>query len=337
MKRELDSAMEKCEQLGELIRIIRDGGESTPHLLYDLAAEKCNEISLLLTNRPVECFRSTPETAGEAPSSPDEAKPATTKDEETENMSASDTGYRHETETLPERPEESDAPVSRESDNAVNCTDTDNNYTDTDNDNGTDTFTGAEIVSAPDSCPCSFEEEVAADGHNDGGERLLGNDTRESTMEELTHETGYNQIPDNAIKYDTQECCCEADFNNTDIPASDSVTCECPGEPAVAEVKETVEEPHRDLEPDEGRCRGNNKLKRIRELLSINDLYLFKRELFNNDTKVMNSLFEKLEMAGSLDECERILNDFVCFTPEDGSPAADFFERLKNRFQQKHS
>lgn len=286
MKNELDSAMEKCEQLGELLRIIKEGGGNTPRLLYDLAAEKCNEISQLLMKRPAEdCC------TGSMPGVPD---PATEESEQDSQAAGCNTPCHADTAAIPETEEvcpasEEAAPIPvREKEEA-------------------------EEGISPDTV-ASLKDETPDSGENgDGICRPEPESDADMTGALFTGECG--QDSENArVTADDDKT--GKDTEGTGLPPETGFADVCIHTSAASE---TV-------------CTSNSKHGSIKSLLSINDLYLFKRELFNDDSREMNSLFDKLEKADTLDECRRVLGGFIDFEPEDGSTAADFFERLKNRF-----
>ena len=306
MKKGIDSAMDKCEQLAELIRIIKDGGENAPRLLYDLAAEKCNEISQLLTGRNTGYFDEKGNDAGQVE--------VNTDDNGAEAHTAGETTAADTVCKIP--------PPAAE---------------------GTDDSESAETTETTPDNP-DFCEENSIIGYADAADEVKTNDLEakdttdeekngeqdngvSGTLEEVEVPTGEEESTE-----DEEE---KSDFSdsgrNNDAESSDSDR--NTGTESDNEEEETLSPNVEASTPSHGisferRC----KIKGIREVLSINDLYLFKRELFNNDVKEMNSLFDKLEKADTLDECESILNGYINFEPGDESPAAEFFERLKNRF-----
>lgn len=320
MKKGIDSAMDKCEQLAELIRIIKDGGENAPRLLYDLAAEKCNEISQLLTGRNTGYFDEKGNDAGQVEVNTDgnDAKADTPGEmtaagtvieittpaaEETDDSVSAET-----TETTP------DIPDFCEENSIIGYADAADEVKEE----------GSEVKVTADEVKTNDLEAKDTTDDEKNGEQDNG---VSGTLEEVEVPTGEEESTE-----DEEE---KSDFSdsgrNNDAESSDSDR--NTGTESDNEEEETLSPNVEASTPSHGisferRC----KIKGIREVLSINDLYLFKRELFNNDVKEMNSLFDKLEKADTLDECESILNGYINFEPGEESPAAEFFERLKNRF-----
>ena len=320
MKKGIDSAMDKCEQLAELIRIIKDGGENAPRLLYDLAAEKCNEISQLLTGRNTGYFGEKGNDAGQVEvntddneaeaDTPGEMTAAGTVIEITTPAAegTDDSVSAETTETTPDNPD------FCEENSIIGYADA----VDEVKEEGSEVKVTADEVKTND-----LEAKDTTDDEKNGEQ----DNGVSGTLEEVEVPTGEEESTE-----DEEE---KSDFSdsgrNNDAESSDSDR--NTGTESDNEEEETLSPNVEASTPSHGisferRC----KIKGIREVLSINDLYLFKRELFNNDVKEMNSLFDKLEKADTLDECESILNGYINFEPGEESPAAEFFERLKNRF-----
>lgn len=316
MKKEIDSAMDKCEQLAELIRIIKEGGENSPRLLYDLAAEKCNEISLLLTGRNTRYFDKNGDETGQ-----DEVN-AADKYTETDTLlytAVAETEIEIASLATEETKESASTETSEASPCNADCREGNSNTGDIDAadieaEDTTDEvkLNGSEAEDTTDEVKEYGEHENGVSGSPEGSE--VPNKAEADTTED---EDEISDAPDSESKNDTKAA--GSEINAGTEPENESKETPVPNTEAAT--------------PSHGICFERRcKIKGIREVLSINDLYLFKRELFNNDLKEMNSLFDKLEKAVTLDECEKILNDYINFEPDDESPAAEFFERLKNRF-----
>lgn len=352
MRNDIDSALDKCAQLAELVRIIRDGGENTPHLLYELAVEKCNEISLLISNRcPELCNGNTSSGGAEGERVSDSScNPSTAPDSSGEKGIAAEGPFSIRFSDLPE-PE----PLNEILDAcAISSGDTDAEKTDNSvgqnpdveelkiveievEDNGSELYPDDVNADNPTVTDLnSLSGNIATGEEYDGITEGCCDDTVLTESNLNISDNGLNEVPLNTNGNGNIDGSpsdlhvdCEEVNDAVTVNADKKVNCEhevntaSPDDTGLPTSATAITEIHF------GR---HNRVKSIREVLSINDLYLFKRELFNNDVKEMNSLFDRLEKTSSLDECERVLNSYVSFVPEDDSPAAEFFERLKNRF-----
>lgn len=74
------------------------------------------------------------------------------------------------------------------------------------------------------------------------------------------------------------------------------------------------------------------ELKDIRKLMSLNDKFRFKRELFVNSDEVMNSTLEALNEISSFEESVAFLQDQFGWDIENNETAAEFFNILEKRF-----
>lgn len=73
-------------------------------------------------------------------------------------------------------------------------------------------------------------------------------------------------------------------------------------------------------------------LKDVRKLMSLNDKFRFKRELFVNSDEVMNNTLEALNEISSFEESVAFLQDQFGWDIENNEPAAEFFEVVEKRF-----
>lgn len=235
MQNSFGSVIEKSGQLSELLKLINEGGENAPHLLYDLAAEKCAEIAEFINEKRPE-KESAYYTAGdnEEPnelSDQTENKDITLEDKPSEEIKI--------TVTVEEQPEAEDEIIETE-----------------------------DTVKQP-------EEEVT--------ECIQNNDTEVYQETTVVNETSGNvSITFESFKFSTK-----------------------------SEIK----------------------LKKIREVICINDMFLFKRELFGNDERLMNSIFSEIDRTSSFEEAENMLAERFGWDTEEDSFAADFMQKIANRFK----
>lgn len=74
------------------------------------------------------------------------------------------------------------------------------------------------------------------------------------------------------------------------------------------------------------------ELKDIRKLMSLNDKFRFKRELFVNSDEVMNNTLEALNEILSFEESVAFLQDQFGWDIETNEPAAEFLNVIEKRF-----
>ena len=74
------------------------------------------------------------------------------------------------------------------------------------------------------------------------------------------------------------------------------------------------------------------ELKDIRKLMSLNDKFRFRRELFVNSDEVMNNTLEALNEISSFEESVAFLQDQFGWDIENNEPAVEFFNILEKRF-----
>ncbi|MEG1643654.1 MAG: hypothetical protein RR293_05865 [Bacteroidales bacterium] len=215
MKENFSSAIEKSGQLHELLKLIDEGGENAPHLLYDLAIEKCEEIATLLNTIHLE--KNYPE------------------------QSINTNNY----DQLSVQPENND-----------------------------------EVVNTPSATENEFKTEIKQEDKN---------------------------IPDNHNEFSASHCITQKN-EETDVKANNTFQ--------AITISTKPEMRH----------------KKIREVICINDIFLFKRELFNNDEKLMNTTFAAIDETQSFEEAEKKLSELFNWDTEEDSFAADFMQKVENRF-----
>ena len=74
------------------------------------------------------------------------------------------------------------------------------------------------------------------------------------------------------------------------------------------------------------------ELKDIPKLMSLNDKFRFRRELFVNSDEVMNNTLEALNEISSFEESVAFLQDQFGWDIENNEPAVEFFNILEKRF-----
>ena len=83
---------------------------------------------------------------------------------------------------------------------------------------------------------------------------------------------------------------------------------------------------------DPGAVEKEKEWKDIRKLMSLNDKFRFKRELFVNSDEVMNNTFDALNEIFSFEESVAFLQDQFGWDIETNEPAAEFYNILEKRF-----
>ncbi len=73
--------------------------------------------------------------------------------------------------------------------------------------------------------------------------------------------------------------------------------------------------------------------KKIRSVLSINDIFLYKRELFGNSDVDMTDMFDGIDEAESLENAMEIINEYFGSDVDSEEMVIEFIERVKQCFE----
>ena len=73
--------------------------------------------------------------------------------------------------------------------------------------------------------------------------------------------------------------------------------------------------------------------KKIRSVLSINDIFLYKRELFGNSDVDMTDMFDGIDEAESLEDAMELINEYFGSDVESEEMVIEFVERVKQCFE----
>lgn len=73
--------------------------------------------------------------------------------------------------------------------------------------------------------------------------------------------------------------------------------------------------------------------KKIRSVLSINDIFLYKRELFGNSNVDMTDMFDGIDEAESLEDAMELINEYFGSDVESEEMVIEFIERVKQCFE----
>ena len=91
-----------------------------------------------------------------------------------------------------------------------------------------------------------------------------------------------------------------------------------------------------DVEVDLFSPKENNKKcnhKKIRSVLSINDIFLYKRELFGNSDVDMTDIFDGIDEAESLEDAMELISEYFGSDVESEEMVIEFVERVKQCFE----
>ncbi|WP_455496878.1 hypothetical protein [Coprobacter sp.] len=151
-------------------------------------------------------------------------------------------------------------------------------------------------------------EDVIDDICTDGGKECISVEKPEASATRSEEENFQEKVPESS------EILLMAEQNSLDFVVKDGIEESClkPGSPSAVDKEK--------------------ELKDIRRLMSLNDKFRFKRELFVNSDEVMNNTLEALNEIFSFEESVAFLQDQFGWDIENNEPAAEFFEVVEKRF-----
>lgn len=288
--------IDKLRQLSDLLVVIKDSGNNTPQILKELAVEKCSEIykALSLGEDVIEYKIDAPQTEEEI-------------EDVEENQKSVDIDPQVE-EIYP----------------------TSDNITDSEEENE---------LTEENSEDC--EESEVDNSEYDYTPQDVKTEVQEFEIEEnipLTEEEDYFDTQDKEEEETLEEeedTYVYSDLENDNEP---------PFDVEYIEEKEEVEE---SVEEDEGSITTNKDIdlfaskesfkkcnhKKIRSVLSINDIFLYKRELFGNSDVDMTDMFDGIDEAESFDDAMEYINEYFASDVETEEMVIEFIDRVKQCFE----
>jgi hypothetical protein len=70
----------------------------------------------------------------------------------------------------------------------------------------------------------------------------------------------------------------------------------------------------------------------IRKTFSLNDHYLFKRELFNEDSVLMNKVIDDLNLLSAYEDCLSYINKEMHWWDKENPVVLDFIQRIEKNY-----
>lgn len=288
--------IDKLRQLSDLLVVIKDSGNNTPQILKELAVEKCSEIykALSLGVDIVEYKID-----------------ATQTEEEIEDVEESQKSVDIEPQAEEIFPILDDVTDSEEEDELTEENSEDCEESEVDN-------------SEYDYTPQEVKTEV-----------------QEFEIEEnipLTEEEDYFDTQDTEEEETIEEeedTYVYSDLENDNEPPFDVEYIE-----EKEEVEDSVEDDEDSITTDkdidlfatkESFKKCNHK--KIRSVLSINDIFLYKRELFGNSDVDMTDMFDGIDEAESFDDAMEFISEYFGGDVETEEMVIEFIERVKQCFE----
>ncbi len=288
--------IDKLRQLSDLLVVIKDSGNNTPQILKELAVEKCSEIykALSLDEDVIEYKIDAPQTEEEI-EDVEESQKSVDIDLQVEEIYPS-------SDNITDSEEENELTE----DNSEECEEIEVDNTEYD-------YTPQEVKTEikefefEEAIPLKEEEEYF--------------DTQDKEEEETLEEEKDTYV--------------YSDLENDNEP---------PFDVEYIEEKEEVEE---SVEEDEGSITTNKDIdlfaskesfkkcnhKKIRSVLSINDIFLYKRELFGNSDVDMTDMFDGIDEAESFDDAMEYINEYFASDVETEEMVIEFIDRVKQCFE----
>ena len=288
--------IDKLRQLSDLLVVIKDSGNNTPQILKELAVEKCSEIykALSLGEDVIEYKIDAPQTEEEI-------------EDVEENQKSVDIDPQVE-EIYP----------------------TSDNITDSEEENE---------LTEENSEDC--EESEVDNSEYDYTPQDVKTEVQEFEIEEnipLTEEEDYFDTQDKEEEETLEEeedTYVYSDLENDNEPPFDVEYIE-----KKEEVEESVEDDEDSITTDkdidlfatkESFKKCNHK--KIRSVLSINDIFLYKRELFGNSDVDMTDMFDGIDEAESFDDAMEFISEYFGGDVETEEMVIEFIERVKQCFE----
>lgn len=288
--------IDKLRQLSDLLVVIKDSGNNTPQILKELAVEKCSEIykALSLGEDVIEYKIDAPQTEVEIEDVEESQKSVDIDPQVEEIYPTSD--------NITDSEEENE--LTEDNNEECEEIEVDNREYD---------YTPQEVKSEikefefEEAIPLKEEEEYF--------------DTQDKEEEETLEEEEDTYV--------------YSDLENDNEP---------PFDVEYIEEKEEVEE---SVEEDEGSITTNKDIdlfaskesfkkcnhKKIRSVLSINDIFLYKRELFGNSDVDMTDMFDGIDEAESFDDAMEYINEYFASDVETEEMVIEFIDRVKQCFE----
>lgn len=288
--------IDKLRQLSDLLVVIKDSGNNTPQILKELAVEKCSEIykALSLGEDIVEYKID-----------------ATQTEEEIEDVEESQKSVDIEPQAEEIFPILDDVTDSEKEDelteeNSEDCEESEV-------DNSEYDYTPQEVKTEVQEF--EFEENIPLTEEEDYF------DTQDTEEEETIEEEEDTYV--------------YSDLENDNEPPFDVEYIE-----EKEEVEESVEDDEDSITTDkdidlfatkESFKKCNHK--KIRSVLSINDIFLYKRELFGNSDVDMTDMFDGIDEAESFDDAMEFISEYFGGDVETEEMVIEFIERVKQCFE----
>lgn len=288
--------IDKLRQLSDLLVVIKDSGNNTPQILKELAVEKCSEIykALSLDEDVIEYKIDAPQTEEEI-EDVEESQKSVDIDLQVEEIYPS-------SDNITDSEEENELTEdNREECEEIEVDNTEYDYT------PQEVKTEIKEFEFEEAIPLKEEEEYF--------------DTQDKEEEETLEEEKDTYV--------------YSDLENDNEP---------PFDVEYIEEKEEVEE---SVEEDEGSITTNKDIdlfaskesfkkcnhKKIRSVLSINDIFLYKRELFGNSDVDMTDMFDGIDEAESFDDAMEYINEYFASDVETEEMVIEFIDRVKQCFE----
>ncbi|MBR3609162.1 MAG: hypothetical protein IKL50_04680 [Bacteroidales bacterium] len=288
--------IDKLRQLSDLLVVIKDSGNNTPQILKELAVEKCSEIykTLSLSEDVIEYKIDAPQTEVEI-EDVEKSQKSVDIDPQVEEIYPSSDNITDSEEENELTEENSEECEEIEVDNSGY------DYT------PQDVKTEVQEFEIEENIPLTEEEDYF--------------DTQDTEEEETLEEEEDTYV--------------YSDLENDNEP---------PFDVEYIEEKEEVEE---SVEEDEGSITTNKDIdlfaskesfkkcnhKKIRSVLSINDIFLYKRELFGNSDVDMTDMFDGIDEAESFDDAMEYINEYFASDVETEEMVIEFIDRVKQCFE----
>ncbi len=185
-----------------------------------------------------------------------------------------------------------------------------------------------------------FNDEV-----EDEEPQLETTDESESVIEEEEEDIEATPISFEDITTAEEEIVLTSEFESVDegasvdefsVQAEDDIIIEQEEDIVEEDENEECEEEEEDNEieffsPKESFKKCSHK--KIRSVLSINDIFLYKRELFGNSDVDMTDMFDGIDEAESLEDAMELINEYFGSDVESEEMVIEFVERVKQCFE----
>ena len=160
------------------------------------------------------------------------------------------------------------------------------------------------------------------------------------TIEEVTTQMEENEeefVNSDTISTDEDTTFDDCNFqdDDNDIESNSDENEEIEGKEIIIEEEEEEQE-EEEQEIDLFATKENFKKcshKKIRSVLSINDIFLYKRELFGNSDVDMTDMFDGIDEAGSFEEAMDIISEYFGSDADSEEMVIEFVERVKQCFE----